>query len=319
MSVATRRVGEARGISLQSLSEELFVEPAPGRVESGSPTRKAVRNALAQLEKHGLIQACGNGEVLVFLLPKVEIASARQKLKGHKRGTVSGHAIGHGDSLAEQAFPDETGHAIGHGVNGLKGHTSEVRVNSQHKQTTSHTHTPVDNFQADDVLPLLTDAGIADWIRRREAKREKVARVTAADVAKVGWITRAISAERIAEAYWLAVANRDATKNQAPINVPYLDSLVCSVLGGGRSAGKHQADQAGGNTSLLSQAIATAERIGVAGRSDGESESDFIRRVLDDAEAHRLGVEIKMADESPADFLGRLSAARGASRRRKHG
>ena len=63
MDARTGLVGAVRGISRQSLAEELYVEPARGRhtSESGSPTIKAIRSALDGLAAAGLLQPRGRG------------------------------------------------------------------------------------------------------------------------------------------------------------------------------------------------------------------------------------------------------------------
>lgn len=51
----TGLVGIRRGISYQSLSEALYIEPHSG-IKSGSPSKDKLRRALKGLEKAGLIQ-----------------------------------------------------------------------------------------------------------------------------------------------------------------------------------------------------------------------------------------------------------------------
>lgn len=233
MDVATGRTGEVRGISLQSLAEELYVEPAPGRSESGSPTKKAVRNALVQLEKHGLIEPCGNGEVLVFCLPKAACGKVREKLKGHKRGTVSGHGSGHLERLPYQGFPADMGHANGHTQNPIKGHTSEVIVNPIHTEAAAAVHlqggAPVDK-SALLVLPLQPDL-VAEWLRLSERERGCRARVDAAAPQIVAWIGLDVTPAELSSAYAQAKADRSADENRAPINLPFLDIFVRRVVG----------------------------------------------------------------------------------------
>lgn len=55
MDWATGIVGLKRGISWQSLREELYVEPIHGR-KGGSPSKDQIRRAAAELEKIGLIK-----------------------------------------------------------------------------------------------------------------------------------------------------------------------------------------------------------------------------------------------------------------------
>lgn len=234
MSVATRRVGDVRGISLQSLGEELYIEPAPGRSESGSPTKKAVRNALEQLEKHGLVRPCGNGENLVFFLPKAGDISAREKTKGHKRGTVSGHTMGHSETPVHQWFSDEIGHVMGHTQNPAKGHTSEVRVN--HPYTEASAAACAASVDKSDllVMPLQAER-VAEWIRLQELKRGCRARVTSRAPLIAAWVDElAVTGEELHEAYRLAKIDREVTQNRAAIHLPFLDIFVRRVVAGRR-------------------------------------------------------------------------------------
>lgn len=232
MNVANQRVGEVRGISLQSLCEELYVEPAPGRTESGSPTKKAVRNALSQLEKHGLAQPCGNGEVLVFFLPKAVCVSARQKTNGHKRGTASGHASGHGETPAAQGFQDDMGHVMGHSEKPLKGHTSEVRVNPLSVEAPSAAReTELSPAALAGLLALpLQAAQVAEWIRLHERQRGLRAKVVSSDQRITDWIAAGITPDELQDAMSSAVTDRVVTKNPSPLNVSFLNFFVQRVL-----------------------------------------------------------------------------------------
>ena len=55
MDVQTSLVGVKRGISYQSIAEQLYIEPRQG-IKSGSYSRAQVRRALSGLERAGLIQ-----------------------------------------------------------------------------------------------------------------------------------------------------------------------------------------------------------------------------------------------------------------------
>lgn len=231
MSVATRRVGEVRGISLQSLCEEVYIEPAPGRSESGSPTKKAVRSALQQLEKHGLVRPCGNGEVLVFFLPKAGGGEARPNSKGHKRGTANGQAMGHGEMTTPQVFPDEMGQAMGHGGKATKGHTSEVRVNHPYTEASAAACEAAVDKAALLLMPLQAER-VAEWIRLHELERGCRAKVTSRAAKIAEWLALGVTAEELHEAYSLAKIDREVTQNRAPINLPFLDIFVRRVIDG---------------------------------------------------------------------------------------
>jgi hypothetical protein len=70
MDYATGITGWKRGISYQSISEEVYVEPVAGRhsSKSGSYTKSAIRNALKELIKSGFIQVLPAGKKLVLKL-----------------------------------------------------------------------------------------------------------------------------------------------------------------------------------------------------------------------------------------------------------
>lgn len=48
--------GIVEGVTIQSLREEMFVEPHQGVRNSGSPTPKAIRDVIQQLEAKGLLE-----------------------------------------------------------------------------------------------------------------------------------------------------------------------------------------------------------------------------------------------------------------------
>ncbi len=62
----TEIVGIKRGVSYQSLSEELYIEPHQGFVQSGSPSKDQIRRSLKALEKAGLIEIQSLDKKLIF-------------------------------------------------------------------------------------------------------------------------------------------------------------------------------------------------------------------------------------------------------------
>lgn len=58
-------VGLSRGISYQSLAEELYVEPHSG-IKSGSPSKDQIRRAIKGLEMAGLLRSQSNDWKLIF-------------------------------------------------------------------------------------------------------------------------------------------------------------------------------------------------------------------------------------------------------------
>ena len=70
MDSKTCMVGIKRGISYQSLAEELYVEPHSG-IKSGAPSKNQIRRALASLEQAGLLKNKSTERKLVFYCPFV--------------------------------------------------------------------------------------------------------------------------------------------------------------------------------------------------------------------------------------------------------
>lgn len=66
MDYKTGITGIKRGISYQSLGEELYVAPHVGPIENGSPSRQQIRRAVKFLEKAGLIVIKSVGKRLIF-------------------------------------------------------------------------------------------------------------------------------------------------------------------------------------------------------------------------------------------------------------
>lgn len=243
MDRTTGRVGDVRGISLQGLAEELYVEPVRGRHtdESGSPSKKAIRSALDGLQKAGLISPCGNGEVLVFFLPKSRRTSARPNDEGHMRGTQEGHSQGHGKNTPPALTvvgklpvdKSDEGQHEGHPQNPDEGHTSSTRVNHPYLQAAAPASTaPVDNSDLL-LLPLLPEK-VAEWIRLHELERGCRAKVLSQSPQIAEWLALAVTGDELREAYSLAKVDREATQNRAAINLPFLNIFVQRVIGGRR-------------------------------------------------------------------------------------
>lgn len=71
----TGLVGVRRGISYQSLSEELYVEPHQG-IKSGSPSKDQIRRAIKGLEKAGILQIQSLEWKLIFQCLLVSLPSS---------------------------------------------------------------------------------------------------------------------------------------------------------------------------------------------------------------------------------------------------
>ena len=62
----TGLVGIKRGVSYQSISEALYIEPHQGYVQSGSPSKDQIRRSLKALENAGLIKIQSLDNKLIF-------------------------------------------------------------------------------------------------------------------------------------------------------------------------------------------------------------------------------------------------------------
>lgn len=89
MDFATGIVGIKRGISWQSISETLYVEPAPG-IKGGSPKKHPIRTAVDGLVRVGLLQPMSTPKKLIFkcLLAETDIS------KQNKDGTKLAREVG---------------------------------------------------------------------------------------------------------------------------------------------------------------------------------------------------------------------------------
>lgn len=89
MDFATGIVGIKRGISWQSISEALYVEPAAG-IKGGSPKKHPIRTAVDGLVRVGLLQPMSTPKKLIFkcLLAETDIS------KQNKDGTKLAREVG---------------------------------------------------------------------------------------------------------------------------------------------------------------------------------------------------------------------------------
>lgn len=114
MNTKTGMVGIERGISYQSISEQLYIEPHPG-IKSHSFSRAQVRRAIAGLERVGLI-ACQSGEhqlILKCLLATRDYYVSKKAVTNpSQKGSTSTYAkhsvnTGNSDDLTSKPDTDE--------------------------------------------------------------------------------------------------------------------------------------------------------------------------------------------------------------------
>ena len=68
MDYATGIVGIKRGVSYQSISEALYIEPEKG-VKYAKISKDAIRRILKRLERIGLLVRKGSADFLIFFMP----------------------------------------------------------------------------------------------------------------------------------------------------------------------------------------------------------------------------------------------------------
>ena len=112
MDYATGLVGITRGVSWQSLREELHVDPHQGMQKSGSPNHGQVRRICGHLERAGLVERRSiEREQLIFFLPKATTDQCVQNKPGTKPALTRHSKTGTGQSPAstqkEMLFPIE--------------------------------------------------------------------------------------------------------------------------------------------------------------------------------------------------------------------
>lgn len=98
-------VGIKRGISYQSISEELYIEPHPG-IQSGSPSKDQIRRALKSLERIGLIEIQSQEwKLIIRCLLVLGDYSAQNKVatKSPEESAVNQH--GNSPALARENDP----------------------------------------------------------------------------------------------------------------------------------------------------------------------------------------------------------------------
>ncbi|MGE8688611.1 MAG: DUF1376 domain-containing protein [Achromobacter sp.] len=132
---------------------------------------------------------------------------------------------------------------------------------------------------------------VAVWLRRREKDRGKQPKGTQSnDPRIVAWIAAGVTGEQLAEAYALAVADREDKADHSPITAGFLDVFVAKVLNppaaqsavnGKRAAAAKAADPHAWVTSA-SGITEHGARLGIT-QGEGEEFWRFKARVIDAA------------------------------------
>jgi hypothetical protein len=91
MDGGTQITGVKRGISWQSLSEEMWIQPEKGSTgPSGSPTKKKLRCSVQRLVRKGLLSVLSDEKQLIFKCNLAPMGQSVQNMKGRGRAHVNG-------------------------------------------------------------------------------------------------------------------------------------------------------------------------------------------------------------------------------------
>lgn len=229
MDAKTRLVGSRSHMSYGWMAREMEVPAVRGRHSSdvGKPTSKAIRSALDQLEKCGLVQSRGNGEVLVFLLPLASAALARSNDEGQVRGRGQGQVRGRGESPANTDDSDLAKADEGQWVSADEGQQLRYQVNPSLSVRKAAAALPAVDCARDDML---LQGQMVEWLKDQEKRRGKLMKLAAEDAVVAGWVGMGASMETIRQAYALAVADRVAHGNPHPVNASFLSIFVGRVM-----------------------------------------------------------------------------------------
>lgn len=121
MDSATGIVGHRRGISYQSISECLFVEPAQRRERYVKPSIKELRVSVGQLIEAGIIEVIPSTRRLVFRCVLAIEHKSVQKLKGRERADQGQTNRGRADAAGGVGLSGNKGSVYPQGESANKG------------------------------------------------------------------------------------------------------------------------------------------------------------------------------------------------------
>ncbi|MBW7903012.1 MAG: hypothetical protein H3C26_16135 [Rhodocyclaceae bacterium] len=229
MDFATGLVGAMTGVSWWALREDMHVSGAQGRArgESGTPSERMVERKVDRLVALGLVERRSLYRKLVFLLPMAHRASARPKEVGpswgREAGPEVGPEVGPTESQTAQWFAEEVGPKVGPEVGPSWGRevgpTSGIRVNHLSKSKPAAALPAV--VDAREAL-LLAPQQMAEWLREAERRRGKILRVVPTDPLLKTWSSERVQLDDLRAAHAMAVADRDARGEPAPVSPGFL-------------------------------------------------------------------------------------------------
>lgn len=175
---------------------------------------------------------------------KAELAEAERNQRGNRPRPSPGNPdLSHGtgaELLGDSGGSDPTGTGTGTGLN--KKDIAAASIAGAHACEAEFSPPPLDGDKTSEEKAM----AVAVWLRRKEQARGKPPRGTnASDPRILAWINAAVTGLQLAEAYNLALLDREAANDPGPITPGFLDVFVAKVLNppGVQSAvnGKRQA------------------------------------------------------------------------------
>jgi hypothetical protein len=230
MDFNTGQVGMSTKISLHGLASgcERHVSRGKG-FQIVRPSEKDVRMGLQSLVAQGLILRIGNAECLAFQLLKARVsgssASVRQFQTGHSAGTLPGTDAGRLKLIAGAGLQPEPG-TVAEGIDpanrahirdqGLLLSTSQAAYLDQRdgavdKSAADMELSTMQNSNVAKITQLLIDEGLKTLPNSPMVRR---------------WVGQGITIAKVKSAISKARQRRLEAGSAAPINVPFIDSIL---------------------------------------------------------------------------------------------
>ena len=232
MDFSTCTVGKHRRISYQSLKEDCEVETPKGQgYQRTQPTEKAVRCALAGLERHGLVEIVGP---LVFHLACAQKSESRPFHTGRERGTVA---------LAANPDAARDSRRTGQAESAERGAHLRFKKSNVYTSTAAGTPRSVDN----------SAGGIAaDFLNLLSQKLGYPIAHKHGDPKLAQWIESGVTLDALEAAARAALEARQRDGNPAPLNPGYIATFLgqradwratwSGIVGKGKALGIEQRD-----------------------------------------------------------------------------
>ncbi|MBP6018781.1 MAG: DUF1376 domain-containing protein [Burkholderiaceae bacterium] len=139
-----------------------------------------------------------------------------------------------GKDNQDEGIPPENalkgqGQGQGQGEGYIKDKAAAANISTTVAPVDNSPPSPVSDENPENLLPD-GPARFAVLIRRWERDRGKASKTTSSDPRLMIWTGKGVTDEQLQEAYDLAVADRDLSKDPTPINAGFLDTMLAKVL-----------------------------------------------------------------------------------------